>query len=266
MQDQADHLKRGGTMRVALESDVGMRRKNNQDFAGYFNNHSECTLSILCDGMGGHQAGDVASEMVVSHLGHAWSETHLSQTEEAKEWLKSAIDRENKRLVEKAEQFPDLEGMGTTLVAVAAVKDGFVVANIGDSRAYRLTNGEIEQMTEDHSLVQELIKSGEISFEEAENHPRKNVLTRSLGVLEELDIDLTTYLYQQGEFILLCSDGLTNMVKNEEIKEILTGTATLKEKVSYLVSLANERGGLDNITVMLIDFDKRKEGKEDGSW
>jgi protein phosphatase len=239
-------------MEVVFRSDTGKKRKNNQDFVGYFINKKNIILAILCDGMGGHRGGDVASEMAVSHLGHSWEESDLQDAEQITQWMLTRISLENKRILEKSRQFSDLEGMGTTLVAVALVNNEFVIANIGDSRGYHYTAGRLNQVTEDHSLVNELVKSGEISLEAAENHPRKNVLTRSLGVTEEIDIDVTILPALPNDQMLLCSDGLTNMVKDQDIKNILSAQKSAQEKVETLIAMANERGGYDNITIILV--------------
>lgn len=249
-------------MEIAFRSDVGKRRQNNQDYAGYFSNQAKMTLAVLCDGIGGHNAGDVASEMAVSHLGNAWEDTKLDDTEEIAKWLLTHIGKENKRIVEKSQQYSDLEGMGTTLVAAVMVKDEFVIANIGDSRGYHYTNRRLKQITEDHSLVNELLKSGEISSEVALNHPSRNALTRSLGVSEEIDIDITILPVSSEDQLLLCSDGLTNMVTDEEIEKILSDSDKSQQKVDDLIALANERGGYDNITALLVYFSDRKEGNE----
>ncbi len=241
-------------MEIVFRSDIGKKRKNNQDFAGYFINKKNIRLAILCDGMGGHRGGDVASEMAVSHLGHTWEESDVQDAEQITQWMLTRISRENKRILEKSRKFFDLEGMGTTLVAAAVVDQEFVIANIGDSRAYHYTGGRLNQVTEDHSLVNELVKSGEISSEDAENHPRKNVLTRSLGVTEEIDIDVTILPALPNDQMLLCSDGLTNMVEDEDINEVLSIQKSSEEKVETLVTMANERGGYDNITIMLVQI------------
>lgn len=246
-------------MRLVVKTDKGRKRGTNQDFANTYKNQNGLTLAVLCDGMGGHRAGDIASEMVVSHLGDNWRKTELQSTKHVAEWLENRINRENQRLVEKARQYPDLNGMGTTLVAVAEAEDGFVIANIGDSRAYRLNKGQLAQITDDHSLVGELMRNGELTEEEALNHPQKNVLTRSLGVNETLGIDIDIYAYESSDLIFLCSDGLTNMVADKEIEKILKVSEPLKSQATMLIDLANERGGVDNITVIIIDLNGRKE-------
>ena len=246
-------------MRLVVKTDKGRKRGTNQDFANTYKNQNGLTLAVLCDGMGGHRAGDIASEMVVSHLGNNWEKTEFDSAKNAAEWLAVRINRENQRLVEKARQYPDLNGMGTTLVAVAEAVDGYVIANIGDSRAYRLINGRLVQITDDHSLVGELMRNGQLTEEEALNHPQKNVLTRSLGVEETLGIDIDTYAYGSNNPILLCSDGLTNMVADKEIEKILNITEPMENQAAMLIDLANERGGVDNITVIIINLNGRKE-------
>lgn len=251
--------KRGVGMRMVVKTDQGKQRGSNQDYANTYTNKKQQVLAILCDGLGGHRAGDIASEMVVSHLGNSWEHSAMQTVKEILIWLEEEINRENNRLVDKAEQYEDLKGMGTTLVAIAEAKDGFIIANVGDSRAYRLINNQLFQITKDHSLVGELMRSGELTEEEALNHPQKNVLTRSLGVREKLNIDLDVYSYESADFILLCSDGLTNMVADKEIEKILNANETLNDKASMLIDLANKRGGKDNITLFMIDLTERKE-------
>lgn len=250
----------GVGMKMVVKTDKGKKRETNQDFANTYKNQQDFTLAVLCDGMGGHRAGDIASEMVVSHLGNHWEKSFFASVNDVAEWLEERINRENERLVEKSQQYSDLKGMGTTLVAVAEANDGFVIANIGDSRAYRLIDGHLTQVTDDHSLVGELLRSGELTAEEASNHPKKNILTRSLGVSEQLGIDIDIYSYKEDEFILLCSDGLTNMVADKEIEKIIYASESLETRAAMLVDLANERGGIDNITVIMIDL---YEGKEE---
>lgn len=246
-------------MRMVVKTDQGKQRGSNQDYANTYTNEAKLVLGVICDGLGGHQAGDIASEMVVSHLGHSWEQTALKTADDIVPWLQQEINRENERLVDRAEQYDDLKGMGTTLVAVAEAMDGFIIANIGDSRAYRLTDEQLVQITNDHSLVGELMRSGELTEEEALNHPQKNVLTRSLGVRETLNIDLEVYPYESADCILLCSDGLTNMVADKEVEKIMNTSETLNDKAAMLIDLANKRGGKDNITLFMIDLKERKE-------
>ncbi|ERL65579.1 Stp1/IreP family PP2C-type Ser/Thr phosphatase [Schleiferilactobacillus shenzhenensis] len=239
-------------MEYAYQSDVGRRREDNQDFAGVFKNEAGALFAVVADGMGGHQGGDVASEMAVSHLGHDFSQTDMHTVEDAVKWLIYDLQRENDKILAVSDHYADLRGMGTTFVAVLVVGHQYIVANIGDSRCYRFSHGELEQLTEDHSLVNELLKHGEISPEEAKHHPQKNVITRTLGVSSDADADVTVFDFGPDDTLLLCSDGLTNMVSDDELKEALGGPGTLDDKCAQLIGWANDAGGLDNITVLLM--------------
>lgn len=247
-------------MQITFSTNVGRQRTNNEDYAGIYYNQADVPLIMVADGMGGHQAGDVASEMVVSSLGKKWEQTTIRITEEAANWLKGAIQLANTELLAKAARFPQYQGMGTTLVAAILFEHHFLIANIGDSRGYLMGKGYYEQLTEDHSLVNELVKRGEITATEALHHPRKNILTRSMGNSEPVDVDLWEIQLPDEAILLLCSDGLTNMVSDEEIKQILDHPSkTLDEKANKLIEQANKNGGNDNITVLLVVFPMRKE-------
>lgn len=248
-------------MQIKFQTDVGLKRNTNQDFIGLFQNKKGVFLAVLADGMGGHLAGDVASQMAVNHLGEAWQTTTLLETEEMTTWLQNAIEEENEKIYQKGQSESNYAGMGTTIVAAAIVAHAFVLANIGDSRAYLIADQTITQLTEDHSLVNELVKSGEITRQAAANHPRKNVLTRSLGMPTQVHADIETHSFATGNSLLLCSDGLTNMVSDEEILEIVTTDASLSEKIQQLIVAANAAGGADNISVMLILFDEKEENQ-----
>ncbi|CZQ82701.1 protein phosphatase 2c [Trichococcus palustris] len=248
-------------MQIAFKSDIGKNRSINQDYVNCFMNDAKQTLMIVCDGMGGHKAGDVASEMGVSHLGASWKNTSFRNSEELSRWFISSIQRVNDLIFQKSLDFSDLDGMGTTLVAAAVVGKELVIANIGDSRAYVYRNYRLRQITEDHSLVNEFIKSGEITVEEAQHHPRKNILTRSVGVTKKVDIDIMAMPILKGDVLLMCSDGLTNMLTDDEISQLLKEWMPLEEKAASLVDKANEAGGSDNITVLLADLTLREEDK-----
>lgn len=243
-------------MNIYFQSDVGRRRNSNQDYTNLFKNKHGIQLAILADGMGGHLAGDVASQMAVNDLGNAWEEAEILDEEKAAQWFIQQLQLENDRIYEKGQSMPEYNGMGTTVVAVAIFEHNFVIANVGDSRAYLIRNQKILQLTEDHSLVNELVKSGEISKEMAANHPRKNVLTRSVGMPGLLEVDVTNQEWLDKDFVLLCSDGLTNMVSEEEIVTVVHGTGSLEEKVNELIEKANAAGGADNITVLIIQCEE----------
>ncbi len=221
-------------------------------------------LAIVADGMGGHQAGDVASRLAVDTFREALKELPAGlPLEEAKTLLRQAILEANEVVFELAAQNDHYHNMGTTVVA-ALLTDGYgVIAHIGDSRAYKLRDGDLRQMTEDHTLVNELAKTGQISAEEAANHPRRNVLTRALGTDAQVEVDVKGFAWKSGDMLLLCSDGLYSMVDNEELLATLQAEALdLEGKADRLIELALEAGGDDNVTVLLID--NNDAGSESG--
>ena len=232
--------------------DVGRCRDINQDYIflseepmGNLPN-----LFLVADGMGGHRAGDLASEYTVSRVCEAVTK---SMQKIPFQILKGAFQYANQKLIEKAGESPAYTGMGTTLVAVTVKEDGTVYAvNVGDSRLYKVGSG-IEQITEDHSLVEEMVRMGEISKEEARNHPEKNIITRAIGVSETVEPDYFDTKLEKGECLLLCSDGLSNMLEDAQIKEILDRRTDLRSGAEELVREANRNGGKDNIAVVLIE-------------
>lgn len=253
-------------MQIAYRSDIGKSRTINQDYVNWFKNKSGQPLAIVCDGMGGHKAGDVASEMAVSHMGEAWKKTSFQDTEHLSVWLLDVIQKVNSLIFQKSLDFVDLDGMGTTMVAAALVNDEMMVANVGDSRAYLYRDYILKQLTEDHSLVNEFVKSGEITVEEARYHPQKNIVTRSVGTREKVQIDLVAFPVRMNDLFILCTDGLTNMVAEEEISQILKDWLNAEEKIEKLIKLSNEAGGTDNITVLLFDFSEGEEGQLVRNW
>lgn len=237
------------------------KRKNNQDFAGVFINKSNVLLSVLGDGLGGHRAGDIASEMAVSQLGNAWEKTDFTENDlsSIKDWLKIQINEENKRIYNVAQKYSDLEGMGTTLVTAVILKEKILISNVGDSRAYTYKNEKLKQRTEDHSFVSELQRKGELTAEEAKNHYNKSALTRSLGVKEGIKIDFFQPLRHSAAIIMLNSDGLTNVVEDEEIINILADEKlSIDERSEKLVQSAVKNEGSDNVTVLLINLNELK--------
>lgn len=239
-------------MKAYSITDIGRRRTSNQDFV-YASDQSVGGLSnllIVADGMGGHNAGDFASRYTV--------ETMVDYIEKAEEkrpipLLSSAIHQANDYVMEKARSDRSMEGMGTTVVA-ATMKDGYLyVANVGDSRLY-LIDEEIEQITTDHSLVEEMIRVGELQRKDARSHPDRNIITRAVGVRTPVKIDFFDVKLEKGDKVLLCSDGLTNMVEDEDILRIVKKSGSLEEAAQHLVNEANKNGGKDNISVVLAEF------------
>ncbi|MBR6256880.1 MAG: Stp1/IreP family PP2C-type Ser/Thr phosphatase [Lachnospiraceae bacterium] len=233
-------------------TDIGKLRKLNQDYV--FTSEVPVgtlpDLFIVADGMGGHKAGEYASKCAV--------ETMVSQINSSPERgcirvISNAIREANRRVRAKAMSDDNYFGMGTTLVVASIDEDGLCVANVGDSRLYLISNGEIRQVTVDHSLVEEMVQMGELERKSARNHPDKNIITRAVGVMEEVDPDFFEVEdLVVGDMILMCSDGLSNMLEDSEIMGIIEGEGTLKDKAQRLVAAANMNGGRDNITVILV--------------
>lgn len=240
-------------MEVYFQSDIGKRRKSNQDYTATFTNQKNQLLALLADGMGGHQAGDIASRQAVEEIGIAWEATTIDDSEKAVQWFLQHIQQTNQRIFEKGQSQPTLSGMGTTLEVVTLLDNHLALAHVGDSRIYLFREQRLIALTEDHSLVNALLKSGEITQEMAENHPRKNIITRSLGMPGSLEVDVAIHKIQDHDQLLLCSDGLTNMVSEPKIAQILLEAASLQDASQRLIEEANAKGGLDNITVLLID-------------
>lgn len=210
-------------MLTALKTDTGKIRQHNEDDAGIFKGKDEFILAVVADGMGGHLAGDVASKMAVKAMGEKWNEAEMIPTapSECEKWLIEQILSVNSKIYDHAQAHEECQGMGTTIVCALFTGKTVSVAHIGDSRCYLLQDGDFVQVTEDHSLVNELVRTGEISREDAEHHPRKNVLTKALGTDQSVSIDTRSFDIEPGDKLLLCSDGLTNKVEGTELKDIL---------------------------------------------
>ncbi len=236
-------------MRAFAMTDVGRARAVNQDYV--FTSETPVgmlpNLLVVADGMGGHKAGDVAARFAVEALVH-YIES-LKEESNPLRVLQSAIKTANGQLYEKAQNNEAFTGMGTTMVAAVIEGDMLYVANVGDSRLY-VVGEEIIQVTRDHSLVEEMVRRGEIKPEEARNHPKKNIITRAMGTSPNITADC----FEEplcGRTVLMCSDGLTNMLEDEDIKIIMERSGNLEEAGKQLVAAANENGGMDNITVVL---------------
>lgn len=240
-------------MKISAKSDIGRVRSSNQDYflAGELDNG--VTWAVVCDGMGGAMGGNIASETAAKMIaGKLSSGYHAGMNDNSvKHLIVSAIESANASVFSKSRSDESLTGMGTTAVVVMINNDTMYLAHVGDSRIYVLSKDSINQLTTDHSVVQLMIDNGEITREEAKDHPKKNVITRALGVEDSVRIDYSQEVYNEGETVLLCSDGLTNFLTDEQILEICreTDSYTLAEK---LVDAANSNGGGDNVTVVTI--------------
>ena len=238
-------------MKIYAMTDVGRRREVNQDYVyvtdrpiGPFPN-----LLTVADGMGGHKAGDFASSYTVNVLKDELKKTPMDKPEEI---LRSVVSIANHKLIEAASRDIKLEGMGTTLVAATVVGNTLYFANVGDSRLY-LINDKIRQLSKDHSLVEEMVRLGGIKAEEAKNHPDKNIITRAIGAKADVDVDFYEHRLKRGDIILMCTDGLSNMVEDEELFHIVQGARDIVEAGQNLVNAAKENGGTDNIGIVLIE-------------
>ena len=240
-------------MRISARTDVGIVRSNNQDSyaAGEFQNG--VAWAVVCDGMGGNAGGNIASSTAVKSISEritsAYRETMTSSS--IKNLLVTAITNANFEIYDMAADNLDLLGMGTTVVAAIMTKNTLYIAHAGDSRAYLVTMEEIRQLTRDHSVVQDLVDRGEITPEQARTHPRKNLITRALGVDESLKVDFTVEDLKGDETLLICTDGLSNMIEPLDIYRVVADNPH-EEIAEILVNQANENGGEDNITVVAI--------------
>lgn len=236
-------------------TNIGKRRKINQDFV-YTSEQAIGILPnlfIVADGMGGHNAGDYASKLAVETIVEEASKLADLAPEEI---LQSAIQSANRKLRMCAEINRDLVGMGTTIVAATLIDETLLVANVGDSRLYIMDGKGMHQITKDHSWVEEMVRRGSLGKEEARNHPDKNIITRAVGVEDTVQIDFFRRRMEAEDQILMCTDGLTNMLEDEEIRMIMNGARDIVEKAEKLVSRANDNGGRDNISVVLVEFAK----------
>lgn len=238
-------------MKTFSKVDIGRKRDVNQDYVFVSDKPigNIPNLLVVADGMGGHKAGDFASRFVVESL----KEDLAKSTEDGPEaMIRKAIQSANHKLREVARQDVRLEGMGTTLVAATVIEHTLYFANIGDSRLY-LLNDDIRQLSRDHSFVQEMVRLGGLNAEEAKHHPDKNIITRAIGAKEKVEIDFFEYRLKKGDMILMCTDGLSNMIEDEEMFRIVKSSRDIVEAVERLVERANDNGGSDNIGVVLAE-------------
>lgn len=238
-------------MKIFSLTDIGRKREVNQDYVyvtdkpvGHVPN-----LFVVADGMGGHKAGDFASKYAVQVL-EEHVRNHSGMGPEL--IITDAVREANRKIVEKAKQDTGLEGMGTTLVVATIIEHTLYFVNVGDSRLY-LIRDEIKQLSKDHSLVEEMVRLGGINEEEAKHHPDKNIITRAIGAKDDVEVDFFEYRLQKGDIILMCTDGLTNMVDDDEIFRIVKGGRDVVETAMQLVEKANENGGKDNIGIVLVE-------------
>ncbi|SDB16116.1 Stp1/IreP family PP2C-type Ser/Thr phosphatase [Eubacterium oxidoreducens] len=240
-------------MKVAARTDIGQNRDMNQDFIFVSENPvgNLPNLCVVADGMGGHNAGEYASQKTVEVM---IAQLMRGGKESIKEQIRNAAYQANQTILDVAKSDQKMQGMGTTLVGVVCDGAKATVFNVGDSRMYIIRSNGISQVTEDHSLVQEMVNKGEITSADMKEHPRKNIITRAVGVQDELDVDFFDLELKEGNLLLLCSDGLSNMLKEEEIQQVVYNRKiSIELRVEQLVQMANDNGGADNISVILVD-------------
>lgn len=239
-------------MKTFSMTDVGRRREMNQDYM--FTSETAVgklpNLFIVADGMGGHKAGEYASRFTVDTMVDIIKNANTKEPVAA---IGQAIKEANRLLLKEAKTDESKAGMGTTVVAAVLMDKTLYAANVGDSRLYVLNQDTITQITRDHSLVEEMVRLGEMDKADAKDHPDKNIITRAVGVAPELEIDFFETEVNDGDIILLCTDGLTNMIEDEDIRRIILSQRDIVERTEKLIETANQNGGRDNITVVLLE-------------
>ena len=243
-------------MKAVGMSDIGKCRKNNED--AYYISAGEDpaeNLYLVADGMGGCNAGEVASSSAIeAFLAHFWKEMKHATTDDMLDMMAGAMTAANKEVYTKSNSAREFAEMGTTMVAAAIREDKAYVAHVGDSRAYIFRKREMIPLTTDHSYVMELVKMGNITKEEAATHPKRNVITRAIGIKNTVEADTVIRPLQKNDILVLCTDGLSGMLKDEEMAKILNKRTDLEKKAELLVEEANKKGGFDNISLVLVQI------------
>ena len=239
-------------------TDTGKVRDHNEDSVIIVNNENHEYLMAIADGMGGHSAGEVASSIAIGYLGKHFQETFLNLSKvEAVEWIRQSANEINTLIFQHEKTHPESKGMGTTLVLAILTEEYILFGNIGDSSGYVKKDDKLHKVTYDHTLVNLLVSAGELTKEEAKEHPKKNVLMKALGANDPIEVDVFDCDMEIDE-IMLCSDGLTNMLDNDQIERVLLAEGTPEQKVNKLIMKANNRGGTDNISIAYL---VREEGE-----
>ncbi len=244
-------------MEYSYLTDPGKVRDHNEDSVTIVKNNSGEILMAVADGMGGHKGGEIASSIAITNIGKRFMKaSSVGNKEDAINFIKEIVSEANVLLYKYTNENPESMGMGTTLVLALLTKDFLLFGNIGDSSGFVVKQGKLYKITTDHTLVNLLVKSGELTPEEAKNHPRKNVLMRALGANMNVEMDIFD-VETEVDGILLCSDGLTNMLEVEQIEKVIDGDIPLEDKLQKLILKSNNRGGTDNISVAYL----QKEAK-----
>ena len=246
-------------MKTFYLTDTGKVRSHNEDSVIITKNPAGDYLLAVADGMGGHSAGEVASSLTITHLSKCFNEAFCNmEKSKAVDWLREMATEINDLIFKYAKEHPESKGMGTTLVCAIVTNDYVLMGNIGDSSGFVVKDEQIHKVTYDHTLVNLLLKAGELSPEEAKDHPKKNVLMKALGANNPIDIDIFD-CDMDIDAILLCSDGLTSMLEKEQIEKVILSELEIEDKVIKLIRKSNNRGGNDNISIAYLEFSEREE-------
>src|SRR5699024_10274055 len=239
---------------------------HNEDSGGVFHNCSQQLMAVVADGMGGHRAGDVASQMAINLIRDQWEKQPVLKTpEDVETWMQETIQALNRSIYNEAMKHDAYMGMGTTLVVAICTQDFTTVGHIGDSRCYLLNDDGFKQMTEDHSLVNELGRTGQITKDEARHHPRKKVVLKALGTEADISADIDTFYWKEGDKLLLWSDGMSKKMAETELSEVMRADETIEKTAQNVIDLVKEGGGEDNISLVIIARDSsREEGEVSG--
>ena len=240
-------------MKAYYISDTGKVRTHNEDSVMIVKNLSGEYLMVVADGMGGHKAGEIASSIVVNGLTDKFKNMEsIGEKENAVNWIRENVNELNDAIFKYTDEFPESKGMGTTLVLSVITEEYILFGNVGDSSGFVVKNHELYKVTKDHTLVNLLVETGELTKEEAKNHPRKNVLMRALGANNPIDVDIFD-VEKNCDAILLCSDGLTNMLTKNQIEKVLNSDLSVEERIVKLIKKSNLRGGTDNVSIAYLE-------------
>ena len=254
-----NQLKESDIVKAYFITDTGKVRTHNEDSVMIVKNLTGEYLMVVADGMGGHKAGEIASSIVVNGLTEKFSSLEsIGEKQDAVNWIRKNVSELNDAIFKYTDEFKESKGMGTTLVLSIITKDYILFGNVADSSGFVMKKNVLYKVTKDHTLVNLLVETGELTKEEAENHPRKNVLMRALGANNPVDVDIFD-VDTDCDGVLLCSDGLTNMLTKEQIEKVLNSELSLEERVVKLIRKSNLRGGTDNVSIAYLE----KESGED---
>ncbi|MBQ9853861.1 MAG: Stp1/IreP family PP2C-type Ser/Thr phosphatase [Bacilli bacterium] len=246
-------------MQTFYYTDTGKVRTHNEDSITILNKNNKEFILAIADGMGGHKAGEVASSIAINHIEESFEKLEtLGTKDESIEWLRKIVKEINKKIFDHAKKHPESKGLGTTLVIAIKTENYILYGNIGDSSGYVIKNEKLYKVTKDHTYVGMLLGTGKITEEDAKNHPGKNLLTRALGANDPIEIDIFD-IDTSVRGLFLCSDGLTNMLNEEQIEKVLNSNLPIEEAVVKLIKKANSRGGTDNISVAYL---KKESGEQ----